>query len=417
MKKLILLMLFCFFTIILIAQDITISFRPKSTGTPIDSIWIMNQRTGQAIKLSGNDSLILTKATGINHFEDSQTPGLIYPNPANGEATLSFVTVIPGNIQVKVYNVYGQLLADNQQDLNPGRHNYLLNFPGTGMYFVSVLNNDSQLTFKTFQMANKNTECSVIYNGSESSVQYKGANLEKTLIFERGDLLYCSAHSVNNTTILAESPGSDMIYFVDFIACVDADNRNYKIVIIGKMIWMAENLAYLPAVSPSSSGSLTDPLYYVNGYNGTKVDEAKATTVYKTHGVLYNWPAAKSACPAGWHLPSDAEWKKLEMTLGMTPAEADTTGGRGTDQGTKLKTTSGWNDNGNGINAAGFSGLPGGNRSNNGYFYYLGQRGYWWTSTDFQTAWAWYRHLSFNNSTITRTTTSKDCGFSVRCVK
>jgi uncharacterized protein (TIGR02145 family) len=208
-----------------------------------------------------------------------------------------------------------------------------------------------------------------------------------------------------------------MIYFVDFFACVDADNRNYKIVIIGKMIWMAENLAYLPSVSPSSEGSLADPKYYVNGYNGTKVDEAKATDVYKTNGVLYNWPAAKIAVPAGWHLPSDAEWKKLEMTLGMTPAEADTTGARGTDQGFKLKTTSGWNDNGNGINSAGFSGLPGGYRANNDYFYYLGQRGYWWTSTDFQTAWAWYRHLSFNNSTITRTTTSKDCGFSVRCVR
>jgi uncharacterized protein (TIGR02145 family) len=50
-------------------------------------------------------------------------------------------------------------------------------------------------------------------------------------------------------------------------------------------------------------------------YNGTSVTDAKATDNYKTYGVLYNWPAAKAACPPGWHLPTDAEWTALENYL------------------------------------------------------------------------------------------------------
>src|SRR4030042_875983 len=84
-------------------------------------------------------------------------------------------------------------------------------------------------------------------------------------------------------------------------------------------------LAYLPAVSPPASESMTDPYYYVYDYNGNSVTAAKATGNYMTYGVLYNWSAAmngaassianpsgvQGVCPTGWHLPSDAEWTQL----------------------------------------------------------------------------------------------------------
>jgi uncharacterized protein (TIGR02145 family) len=98
-----------------------------------------------------------------------------------------------------------------------------------------------------------------------------------------------------------------------------------------------------------------------------------AATYKNTYGALYNWYTVKTGklCPTGWHVPSDDEWKQLEMTLGMTQAEADSWWGedcfdigRGTDQGTQMKTTSGWIDvwegiSGNGTNTSGFSALPG----------------------------------------------------------
>ena len=64
-------------------------------------------------------------------------------------------------------------------------------------------------------------------------------------------------------------------------------------------------------------------------------------------GRLYLWQTALIACPTGWHLPGDEEWKTLEMYLGMSQSEADDISWRGTDEGTKLKSTSGWHQNGN----------------------------------------------------------------------
>jgi len=86
----------------------------------------------------------------------------------------------------------------------------------------------------------------------------------------------------------------------------------YPIVSIGSQCWMAKNIAYLPSVVGPGTVSITTPYYYVYGYDGTDVAQAKATTNYTTYGVLYNWPAALTACPTGWHLPTDAEFNILE---------------------------------------------------------------------------------------------------------
>ena len=195
------------------------------------------------------------------------------------------------------------------------------------------------------------------------------------------------------------------------------DGHVYKTVTIGTQVWMAENLAYLPAVSPASTGSNIDPYYYVYGYNGTNVATAKQNSNYSNYGVLYNWPAAKAACPLGWHLPSDDEWKQLEMLLGMTQEQVDVNGMRGTDQGTQMKTISGWDNNSNGTNTSKFSALPGGYRITiQGVFGYVGEVGYWWSSSESNTLSSWIRQLNYY-SNVYRGNVLKDFGFSVRCVR
>ncbi len=105
------------------------------------------------------------------------------------------------------------------------------------------------------------------------------------------------------------------------------DGKVYKAVKIGTQVWMAENLAYLPQVMNGKTESSTvDPCYYVYGYEGNDVAEAKATDNYKNEGVLYNWKAAggiesskntdnpsgiQGPCPEGWHMPSEPEWNIL----------------------------------------------------------------------------------------------------------
>jgi uncharacterized protein (TIGR02145 family) len=134
---------------------------------------------------------------------------------------------------------------------------------------------------------------------------------------------------------------------------------------------MAENLAWLPAVSPVATGSETSPLYYVYGYSGTSVTEAKAAANFTSYGALYNFTAAKSACPPEWHTPTDAEWTTLTDFLGGLNAA-----------GLKLKSTSGWNTNGNGDNSSGFNGLPAGGRDHQYGFIALSYLGVFYSATE-----------------------------------
>ena len=201
------------------------------------------------------------------------------------------------------------------------------------------------------------------------------------------------------------------------------DGNVYKYVKIGNQIWMAENLRYLPRVVGPSTGSQTTPYYYVYGYDGTSVADAKATTNYTTYGVLYNWTATmdgeassttnpsgiQGVCPAGWHLPSDAEWAGLTNYLGGTSVASG-----------KLKetgTTHWASPNTGATNETGFTALPGGYRSNNGTFNNIGNGGYWWSATEDGAADAWYRSMYTNTSNVLSYYLSKEVGFCVRCVR
>jgi uncharacterized protein (TIGR02145 family) len=206
------------------------------------------------------------------------------------------------------------------------------------------------------------------------------------------------------------------------------DGKSYRWVKIGDQVWMAENLAYMTSVSPSSSdsaldflstGSCTYPLYYVYGYQGRDVNEAKATKNFQTYGVLYNWPAALEACPAGWHLPTDDEWKTLEMHLGMSWEQVGIIGWRLSNEGGKLKETgtTHWNYNEGANNESGFTALPGGFRYTIGKNYGIGGGGYWWSATEYYDINAWYRYLQHNLSSICRDHSGKEFGLSVRCLK
>ena len=203
------------------------------------------------------------------------------------------------------------------------------------------------------------------------------------------------------------------------------DGKVYITVIIGDQEWMAENLAYLPSVNMVADGSedAAGSYYYVYGYDGTNVADAKATDNYATYGVLYNWTAAmdgeassttnpsgiQGVCPAGWHLPSDAEWTELTDYLGGTSVA----GGKLKETGT----THWASPNRGATNETGFTALPGGYRSSNGTFVSIGNYGYWWSATQGNAALAWYRRMNDYFSNVSRGGYGKEGGFSVRCVR
>lgn len=235
---------------------------------------------------------------------------------------------------------------------------------------------------------------------------------------------YLRAYATNSTgtaygldVIFRTIPGNgDAGTFID-----GRDSKIYNWVKIDTQVWMAENLAYLPSVSPSNSGSNTTPYYYVVGYEGGNVVFAKQTSNYQTYGVLYNWPAAQTACPEGWHLPSDEEWKTLEIYLGMSLSAVNeyyfrTSG----DVGDKLKESgiSHWNSpNSTANNSSGFTALPGGYQNMATGFGHFRTYAHFWSSWTFDASNAWNRALNKDNASVWRWYTFRNYGLSVRCLK
>lgn len=199
---------------------------------------------------------------------------------------------------------------------------------------------------------------------------------------------------------------------------MDLDENLYNTVEIGGICWMAENLKYLPEVSPSSQGSTSAPHYYVYDYQGTDVSEAKDTTYFEKYGVLYNWPAATEACPPGTRLPTDEEWHILESALATGPCDPK----RDWDwqcypAGTKLSVSDPVFPFWGGDNSSEFAALPAGDRGVDGLFNSLGGGTSFWTSLQHNNDQSWRRLLFTGNETVFRNVNDKDYGFSVRCVR
>jgi len=199
------------------------------------------------------------------------------------------------------------------------------------------------------------------------------------------------------------------------------DGNVYKTVQIGEQVWMAENLAYLPDVDQVGPENGTEePFYYVYGYNGTSVSEAKASENYAAYGALYNYYAAATACPDGWHLSTDEDWFALEEELGMTSNILSHGLRASGDVGKQLKSTTGWFESGNGTNSSGFNALPAGNVqtvANGTRFNEIGEKALFWAPTDESDPSCEMRYMQYDNDGIYRYVHAARYGLSVRCVK
>jgi uncharacterized protein (TIGR02145 family) len=137
-----------------------------------------------------------------------------------------------------------------------------------------------------------------------------------------------------------------------------------------------------------------------------------SATYAATYGKLYNWYAVndpRGLAPAGWHIPSDAEWTILENCLGGSSV----CGGAMKETGLAH-----WMDpNQNATNSSGFTGLPGGFRDFDGPSVFIVNYGGWWSSTQSDAADAWIRRLGSATGSIFIDSYNKRNGFSVRCLR
>jgi TonB family protein len=209
------------------------------------------------------------------------------------------------------------------------------------------------------------------------------------------------------------------------------DGKTYRTVKIGEQTWMAENLNYKPL--PGKTWCYENDTSYCKTWTAQILNYAKPSTprswcyndsdsYCEKYGRLYDWNTARTACPAGWHLPSSQEWNILIKTSGGSSVAAKT-----------LKSTSGWyrynGKSGNGTDDFGFSALPVPSRSSNGVFYNAGSHGSWWTATENRTPLPWlikwyppghaayFQTMHYTNGNMGEGYIGKDHAYSVRCVQ
>lgn len=206
----------------------------------------------------------------------------------------------------------------------------------------------------------------------------------------------------------------------DPITVTDVDGNTYMAVTIGKQVWMTENLRTTMFNDSSVITNVTGNNIWATT-TGPAYSWFDNDTAYRDlYGGFYNYFAVESGklCPDGWHVPSNDEFKALEKSLGMTQAGADSLGWRGTDQGKKMKSRTGWNYNGNGTNSSGFSGLAGGYRyGGDGSFNDLGAVSYWWTSSKKSSTLGLYRRLDHDQIKVYAEGVRLQAGKYVRCVR
>jgi uncharacterized protein (TIGR02145 family) len=197
----------------------------------------------------------------------------------------------------------------------------------------------------------------------------------------------------------------------------DIEGNSYKTAIIGTQTWMAENLKTSKYNDGTIIPNVTNDNQWQNTYTGAWAYFQNNEVKYAKYGKLYKWYVVdksingnKNVCPTGWHVPTDAEWTVLTDFLGGSSVA-----------GFKMKEvgSTNWNSpNEDATNTSLFTGLPGGYRNNKGYFYSIGNYGYWWSSSDTELGFAVHRYLHSNLSGAAyKGSFNKQNGLSVRCLK
>ncbi|MCQ2270439.1 MAG: hypothetical protein MJZ52_04340 [Bacteroidales bacterium] len=213
---------------------------------------------------------------------------------------------------------------------------------------------------------------------------------------------------------------------------VDVDGNAYNTVQIGNQCWMAENLRTTKYAGGTGiklgSSTSTETAYRYNPGN--------SSDHVSTYGYLYNWPAVmntsfsseanpsgvQGVCPTGWHVPSDAEWDTL--TTYVNSVADYKCNNVNNNIANALSAATGWQNPSEccagsekqTLNKTGFSAVPAGFYNDVDYFCF-GSSAYFWSATQYNSDFAYYRYLDCNNASVSRESIVKYYGYSVRCLR
>lgn len=426
-----------------LAAQITITFAGDLNGSPIslDSIVVQNlDAGGDTLLLYPDTVLVLDFSTSIRAYADDAAPIRSLPNPFSGSTDMEVVST-GGEMLLMVHDATGRLVASLRVETAPGQHRFRYSSGMPGLHIVSVEQNGQRHAQRLVALEGTGSSNGTLSHLGAAGTPIKAgrAKSDRSLFtWQPGDGLRYIGYASNDTAlfsgVLQETPFLSVTRTFFFYAATcpeaptvtDIDGNMYATLLIGDQCWTASNLKTSHYSDGSAIPNITsnNEWRYLN--TGAWCSYENNIVNGTTYGKLYNWFAAvdpRGICPLGWHVPTDAEWKLMESSLGVPANELNSAGVRGEAQnvGGRMKAHALWNTpNAGATNESGFSGLPTGTRDgfSEGTFYNLGDYGSWWSTTDYgEFNYGWYRRLSYFNTGIHRTGYYKRNGHCIRCVQ
>ncbi|MFO7722958.1 MAG: FISUMP domain-containing protein [Bacteroidales bacterium] len=400
------------------AQNYLISFTGSGAASQVTAVHVTNLSRGTTTALYGTDTLHLVPSIGVDAAEMMFSGSVpeVYPNPSTGDCRFGLYHPSPGEILVNVYGISGEFVAGFRQYAAAGRLTFRLSGLNPGVYLVNTASGEFTHTAKVISAGSSGTSPSItlegVFRDDISLRKSLGSKGTVQMEYVDGEILLLRGFVANHSRIVTMVPAGNQVVDFRFIPCTDEEGNHYPVVGIGGQIWMAENLrskSYLNGVQiPEEQGfaawsMLTGPAFCHYDNDGG--------TYGPLYGMLYNHYAVThgNMCPAGWHVPTDAEWTVLSDHLGGLAVA-----------GGLLKQTAAttwFPPNTGATNESGFTALPGGNRSSNGgVFSGSGVSGRFWSSSSVDAANAYDRNLRYDSGQMTRNTSGKAVGAYLRCV-
>ncbi|MCK5149268.1 Ig-like domain-containing protein [bacterium] len=373
--------------------------------------------------------------TGV-YDHDSKIPKRLYlfqnyPNPFNPATVIGYELSKPTHIRIEIYNVLGQRIRtlidgfqtgwaghviwdatdDYGQGVSAGVYIYSLKAEGIRinkkMLLIDGQQGKGNVAPTRSMRSDESKQIALLKKTSDQYLlQVTGGTIET---YEQSNLVIAASTTLNVTVIRTMA---------------DIDGNVYRTVKIGDQWWMVENLKVTHYRNGDEIPNVTDNTLWSSLTTGACCAYDNNEEDVATYGRLYNWHTvddSRNIAPEGWHVPTDEEWKELEMTLGMSQSEVDNWALRGTDEGCKLKetgTTHWTNPNTGATNESGFTALSSGSRlGENGHYGEKGHTDIFRSSTESNLDFAIGRGLSYNDSKIARHGYLKKAGFPVRLVR
>jgi uncharacterized protein (TIGR02145 family) len=427
-------------------NNVIVNVSGKSAGTfiPLDTIVIENISQADTLIVSPLPQEITTYIINLSQgklinglFETHAGSGcnLIKNSPDIKQILLSLSksTVI----KISISAIDGKLLSNKSYKCQFG--NNFINITGgiDPIYILSILTDNYCKSFKIIGNSESNDFSINILNEGEILKQISDDNFQ----YSPGDELVFTAkkngYYFNSTRLIPANGDSITIYLSSpcpgFPTVTDIDGNIYRTVLINYQCWLKENIKSkhyadgTPLVDGTGVGNWESD--FSTKYWFDYDDDPDNSLIY---GRLYSAAAAlngesglggdtiiiQGICPNGWHIPSNIEWKSLELFLGIDFWDLEGIGFQGTDEGDKLKETGNyfwWQDNGK--NTYGFSALGSGIKYGDGRFEFLRIWASFWSSTATNQYILYTRGINARFGGIYNEGGLFDTGYSCRCIK